>query len=94
VSLLQEAGLVHDEHARRLVGEMLDDVLPQVIANFIGVPLGRVQQALHSLRVPLAYGLGHLPTVLALDAPEQPDEVAFDSFPGLRAGEAVPDSPM
>ena len=56
--------------------------------NFIGVPLGRVQQALHSLRVPLADGLGHLPAVLALDPPEQPDEVAFDSFPGLRAGEA------
>jgi hypothetical protein len=49
------------------VAELLHDVLPQVVANFIGVPLGRVQQALHSLRVVLAYGLGELPTVLALD---------------------------
>jgi hypothetical protein len=44
---------------------------------------------LHALRISLADGLGYLPAVLALDAAEEPYEVALDSLPGFRAGEAV-----
>ncbi len=88
-SLLEEAGLVDDEDARLLVREVLDDVLPQVVSDLVGVPLGRVQEALHPLRVPLPDGLGELPAVLAFDPPEQTDEVAFGPIPGLRAGEAA-----
>jgi hypothetical protein len=67
LSLLQEAALVYDEYAHRLVAEMLHHVLPQIVADLLRVPLGRVQQVLHPLRIPLADGLGHLPTVLAFD---------------------------
>src|SRR5688572_29075173 len=73
---------------------MLHDILPQVVADFIRVPLGGVQQPLHALRIPLAYGLGELPTVLALDPTWQPEEVAAGALPGLRAAEAVTDSSM
>jgi hypothetical protein len=45
---------------------VLEHVFAQVVANLIGVPFGRVQQALDALRVLLDYGLGHLPAVLAL----------------------------
>ena len=73
---------------------MLDHVLPEVLAYLIGVPLGRVEQALYALRVLLADGLGELPSVLALHAAEQPNEVALDTLPGLRASEAVSYPPM
>jgi len=68
---------------------VLHDVLSQVVADLIGAPFGRVEQALYALRIPLADGLGYLPAVLALHAAEEPYEVALDTLPGLRASEAV-----
>src|SRR5215216_6719903 len=46
--LLQEAGLVDDEH-RPLVCEVLDHVLAQVVAYQICVPLRLVEQSLHTI---------------------------------------------
>jgi hypothetical protein len=37
----------------------------------------------------LSDGLGHLPAVLALDPPEQTEEVAAHALPGFRTGEAT-----
>jgi hypothetical protein len=68
---------------------MLEHILSEVVADLLGVPLGRVEQALYALRVTLADGLGYLPAVLALHAAEEPYEVALDPLPGLRASEAV-----
>jgi hypothetical protein len=34
-------------------------------------------------------GFGELPAVLALDAAEQPEQVALDPLPGFRTGEAT-----
>jgi hypothetical protein len=49
---------------------------------------------LDPLRIVLADGLGHLPAVLALDPPEQPEEVAAHTLPSLRAAEAMAYAPM
>jgi hypothetical protein len=63
--LLQEAGLVADEH-RPLVCKVLDHVLAQVVAYQICVPLRLVEQSLHTIWGALSNGLGHLPAVLTL----------------------------
>jgi hypothetical protein len=73
---------------------MIEHVLPEVVADLLCVPFGRVEQALYALRVPLAYGLGHLPAVLSLHAAEEPYEVALDTLSGLRTIEVVANSPM
>lgn len=76
-----------------VLAEVLDDVGAQIVADLVadlvGVPFGRVQQPMHALRVPIPDGLGELPAVLALDPPEETEEVAADAIPGLRSGEAV-----
>ena len=89
LALLQEAGFVHDEDARPLVTEVLDDVLSKIVADLIGVPLGGVQEALDALGIPLPDGLGKPPAVLALDLTEQAEEIPTHTLPGLRTGEAV-----
>jgi hypothetical protein len=38
--LLEKAGLVHEEDASRLVAEVRDDVIPEVVADTVGVPGG------------------------------------------------------
>ena len=48
--LLQEAGLIHDKHAGGGISEMVDDVVPEVIADALGVPGGGVQETLHPVR--------------------------------------------
>src|SRR5215211_4775732 len=63
--LLQEAGLVADEH-RPLVCEVLDHVLAQVVAYQICVPLRLVEQSLHTIWGTVSNSLGHLPAVLTL----------------------------
>jgi hypothetical protein len=68
--LLQEAGLVHDEDAGGGIPEMVDHVVPQVIADAVGVPGGGAQQALHPARPELADRFGELPTILALHPPQ------------------------
>jgi hypothetical protein len=40
--LLQEAGLVEDERAALFVAQMLDYVLPEVVADRVGIPFGGV----------------------------------------------------
>ncbi len=64
--LQEEAGLVHAEDAGLLVCEVLEDVLPEVVADLVGVPPRRAQEALDALRVLLPDGLGHQPAVLTL----------------------------
>src|SRR5215208_7053220 len=63
--LLQEAGLVADEH-RPLVCEVLDHVLAQVVAYQICVPLRLVEKSLHTIWGTVSNSLGHLPAVLTL----------------------------
>src|SRR5215207_10854284 len=62
--LLQEAGLVADEH-RPLVCDVLDHVLAQVVSDLLGVPLRLVEQPLHTIGGAISNGLlGHLLAVL------------------------------
>ena len=89
--LLQKAGLVHDEDAGRLVAEVLDDVVPEVVADAVGVPGGGAQQALHPPGPGLADRLRELPAVLALDPLQQAGQVAPGPFPRFGAGEAAAD---
>jgi hypothetical protein len=89
--LLEEAGLVDDEDASRLVAEVVDDVLPEVVADTVGVPGGSAQQALHAPRPGLPDRLGELPAVLALHPLEQPCQIAPGPFACFGASEAVSD---
>ena len=89
--LLQKAGLVHDEDAGRLIAEVRDDVVPEVVADAVGVPGGGTQQALHPAGPGLADRLRELPPVLALDALQQARQVAPGPFAGFGAGEAAAD---
>jgi hypothetical protein len=95
LALLQEAGLVGDEHPALFVAQMLHDILPEVVAHEVGVPLlGRVQQTLNPLRVRFSHGLGQLPAVLAFHPPEQAEQVALHSLSGFRTGKATGDTPV
>jgi hypothetical protein len=93
-ALLQKAGLVGDEHPALFVAQMLHDILPEVVAHEVGVPLGRVQKTLNPLRVRFSDGLGDLPAVLAFHPPEQAEQVALHSLSGFRTGKAPGDTPV
>ena len=90
-ALLQEAGLIDDQHAARVVPEVLDDVVAQIVPHRVGIPGGSVQQALDTFRAALADRLGELPAVLALDAIEQPGEIASGALAHLSTREATGD---
>ena len=59
------AELVHHEHTALCVSEVLHDVPSQVVADGIGVPVGVIEEVLHSSWPRFADGFGHLPGVLA-----------------------------
>jgi predicted nucleic acid-binding protein len=63
--LLEEAGLVDDQHAVR-IAELIDHVRSEIIAYGVRIPPRGVQQTLDSLRTGLAEVLGQLPPVLPL----------------------------
>jgi hypothetical protein len=88
LALLQEAGLVHDQHGARRA-EALDHIVAAQVTRRLLVP-ERVRE--HPLRAPgprIPEVLGELPAVLALDRTEQPLEVA----PGLAAGLGADEQP-
>ena len=89
--LLEEAGLVDDEDAGRLIPQVVDDVVPEVVADAVGVPGGSAEQALHAPGPGLTDRLGELPTVLALHPIEQPRQVAPGPFACFGPSEAVSD---
>jgi hypothetical protein len=69
-ALLEEPGLVHDQHRPR-IAEVLGDVVPQIIPDLVGVPAGMVEPSLHPIWGRRAGLLGQLPAVLALDTGKQ-----------------------
>jgi len=91
-AFLQEASLVDDQHAAHLVPEVLHDVVTQIVAHPVGVPGGRVQEALDTLCAALANRLGQLPAVLALDALKQTGQVEPGAFAYLGTREAMGDA--
>jgi len=93
-ALLQEAGLIHDQHTTRLVPEVLHDVLAQIVAHPVGVPGGGVQQSLRTLRPDLADRLCQLPAVLALNPIEQTGQVALRPLAHRGTREARGDPPV
>jgi hypothetical protein len=93
-ALLQEAGLIDDQHAARLVSEILDDVVAQIVPHPVGVPGGGVQQALRTLRPPLADRLGQLPAILTLHSVEQGGEIPSGPLAHLGTREVIGDAPV
>ena len=84
--LLQEPGLVHDQHTVRLA-QVLGNVAKQVVADGFGVPIGTGKQVLHPVRCGLAQVLGHLPPVLPLGVTQQRPHIANSSLPRFAPGE-------
>lgn len=70
-ALLQEAGLVDDQHAVRLT-EPLGYLVLQIVTDLIRVPLAPRQQLLQSVRGVVARLLGYLLAVLEAHRPSKP----------------------
>lgn len=69
-ALLQVAGLVDHQHGP-VVGQVLDHVGAQVIADRVGVPFRAVQQVLHAVRGGIARVFGQGPAVLPRQVGQQ-----------------------
>ena len=91
VKTRRSSRLIHDEEAGRLVAEVRDDVIPEVVTDAIGVPSGGTQEALHSARPSLADRFCELPPVLARHPLQQARQVAPGPFAGFGAREATTD---
>jgi site-specific DNA recombinase len=89
-ALLEEPGLVHHQHRRR-VAQVLDHIAAQVVPDQIRVPVGGGQQPLHPVRGGLASMLGQLPTVLATHVANQPTQIRQHPPPWLGADEPTRD---
>ena len=70
IALLNVAGLVHHQDRSR-VAQVPSDVIPQVIADRIGVPAGPAEQMLHPVRGEVPGMLGDRPAI-ARPAPPPP----------------------
>src|SRR5262249_46204499 len=81
--LLEEAGLVHNEHAVG-VGQVFQRVGPEIVPDSLRIPVGPPQQVLDPVRTVVAEVLGQLPAVLALGVAEQATQVI--QGPGARLG--------
>src|SRR4029079_4636262 len=90
-ALLEEAGLVNDQHPVG-VAEVGQDVLAQVVADRVGVPVGTAEQVLDAVGGGVAETLGPLPGVLALDVQEQAVDVLQDAAARLGAREVAGDA--
>jgi hypothetical protein len=88
---LHNAGLVQHQHRLR-VPQVLDHVLPEVVADPVGVPPRAIQQPLHPIRGQLPGLLGQPPAVLALDLAQQPLQVGQCPPPRLHPPEPSTDA--
>ena len=91
-ALLEEAGLVHDEHTAGHISKLLTDVGAQVISDTVGIPGGLVEETLDTVRLGLPHHLGELPAVLALDAGEEAGQIAPHALAHFHSPKAVGDA--
>ena len=89
--LLQEAGLIDDEHAARHLAEVLDDLRSYVVPHGVGIPDRAMEAPLRAERIALPHRLRQLPTILASHPCEQPGEVAADALAHRHPPEAARD---
>jgi len=93
-SLLQEAGLVHDQDTARRIAEMVNDVVAQIVSHRVSIPRSGIQEALDAFCAALADRLRQLPAVLALDAIEQASEIAPGALAHRGTREAMGNAPV
>lgn len=87
-TLLQEAGVVHDQDRVR-VAEMLHDVITEVIEDLLGVPVAPIQQPVHPIRSRVTGLFGQRPAVLPLQRSDQSPHIRQRRLPRLRPREPV-----
>ena len=64
------------QHQNRIrIPKMRDRVGPQVLAHRVRIPVHPAEQRLHASRDRVAYSLGQLPAVLALDRAKQATQI-------------------
>ncbi len=90
-ALLEEPGLVHDQHPVG-VAQVPRDVPEQVVANGVRVPVGPGQQVLDAVGRRVAQVLGQLPPVLPLRAAQKAAHVPNSSAPRFAPGEVATDA--
>ena len=91
--LLQETGLVYHQYFA-LLAQMLHHVVPQVIANQVGIPDVGGQQSLHPVGRGVARLLRQLPPVLALYRRKQSLQIVQRPSPGFRTVKPSGNTPM
>jgi hypothetical protein len=89
-ALLQEPGLVGDDHTRRIT-EMVQHIAAQIITDSVRVPAVEVQQPLHPVRAQITRLLGDGPGVLPLRTREQSQHIQPASTPRVRLREPPSD---
>ena len=77
ISLLDEARLI-DEQNTLLACQVLEYVLPQVVSNCVGIPVGSSQEVLEAIGCGVPRHLGQLPRVLALSPRKQTMQIFSD----------------
>ena len=70
-ALLQEARFIDDQHGFR-IAELLDNVIAQIVTHGLGVPLAAGNEVLQINGCGITQLLRQLPTILPLDAADQP----------------------
>ena len=92
-AFLDETGFIGDQDPGG-VAQVLNHVVPHVIADPIHVPVLAAQQPLHPIRADLASAFRQRPPVLAFQARDQPRHIFPDPGPRLCTPEPARDPLM
>lgn len=92
-TLLQESGVIDDQN-RIPVAEVLDDVVPHIIEDLIGVPLDPVQQPMDTVRSRVTYLFGQCPAALPLQRSDQTLHVGKRRLPRLSPVDPMHEPPV
>jgi hypothetical protein len=84
------SGLVDHQH-RTGITQVVNDVVPQVLGDAVGVPSGPAEQVLHAIGGGIPSVLGDRPAVLARQVGQQRQQEPADPPPALAAAEAAGD---
>ena len=92
-SLLQEPGLVDDQHAVRRA-QVLDHITAAQVARLVLIPQDMRQNPLGAPRPAVTDRFGQLPAVLALGRAEQPFQIQTRLAPRLRTPKQLTHAPL
>src|SRR5690606_8229033 len=90
-TFLQKTGLINNQHSL-LITQIVEDILPQLIADTIGIPKRTAEQMLNAIRRRLAKRFGQPPAILTSHRTHQPTQVTHRLFPCFRTRKMLTDA--